>query len=1098
MFCVLRERERDGLAKIIQAGVTTIVEYFDSPAENGRVRLELPGSFVARKRLVRNTRVYVYQEAANRWRVGRVSEDDGEGLYVRFAHKEDQYVEYADAFVRWKRPIENPAQFLARFITETPQYAEARSAFLQNYIQQRGAAFGIEALLSSTIELNPHQIDVVRRVLNDASQRYLLADEVGLGKTIEAGIVIRQAVLDDPMHRVVILVPAPLVRQWRHELVNRFGLQVFLGESVFVLPQDAADEQIAALDGATLLVIDEAHHVAAAGADPATTRLYELLRSAARRTDRLLLLSATPILRNEAGFLRMLHLLDPVVYPLDGYEGFRLKIEHRQALAEVVAMLSPDNALFLDEPLDDLAVRLPDDERLQQLIADLKGKLVEFPDEEDEDLVARIRQLRAHISETYRLNRRILRNRRKQIAGLTPNRKGAQHWSVRGSRLPAVESSLEEWRMAACAAHGVDMNVPEVAALARFYWDFATACIESPAALAQLCAQRRGLPTWPDGAVAGRFEQEDELLDRLGALCDDASWFDLRCDRLVEGIRALPKMTKAVVFCSRKDTADAVFGRLTQARVSVVRHQAELGENEDLDKAESWAVFMTDAGTEVLVCDCGAEEGLNLQGGNKIVIQFDLPVAPNRIEQRLGRVDRYGAGSQICSFVLLDQSAPLQHAWFSVLDEGLRVFGQSISSLQYLVEDELERLKEQLFVGGAEALQELTGRLTGPAGLVATELKLIDQQDALDELSPLPESEIDGLFEIDDEWRGTREAMLYWICDTLLFSPVPVPGVDALASLETPVRFHYHPPESSSRATLIALTGFLDDFLGAIDFEAPGSRASEPRSFPHAARRATAVKRNTRLLRYGDEFVEAVKAFSDVDDRGRSFAMWRQMHNGLAPGEFKLYFRFDFLVETRLTKAEAIMATALGDRAASGRAVLARRGDSLLAPFIIQVWLDEDGDEVAPDFVEGALALEYAKDGGPDYIDKNLGPEHFRALKRLAPEEFGNWHERCLKMHERARALVLAHPRLTERKKAALERARAEDDLRHAQWRSRIRSLAGVEAQAESAQFELEQRLNDALYEGIDGPELKTDLAGVVFLSERPVSVLDALMGNGE
>ncbi|MNL80506.1 hypothetical protein D3C87_2073830 [compost metagenome] len=63
--------------------------------------------------------------------------------------------------------------------------------------------------------------------------------------------------------------------------------------------------------------------------------------------------------------------------------------------------------------------------------------------------------------------------------------------------------------------------------------------------------------------------------------------------------------------------------------------------------------------------------------------------------------------------------------------------------------------------------------------------------------------------------------------------------------------------------------------------------------------------------------------------------------------------------------------------------------------------------------------------------------------------------------------------------------------------RTRIRSLAGAEAQAESAGFELEQRLNEALYEGIINPLVKVDVAGVVFLAEQPVSVLDALMGSG-
>lgn len=1098
MFCLIEGHGSDGLGKLLETvGNVCTIEYFDSPAQDGRVRRQVSKSSVFPRRLGRNTRVYVISELDNRWRVARVTEDDGEGLYVRFTHKEDGYVNYPDVFVRWKHPIDNPVVYLARFITETPQYSQARSEFLQNYIDQRGAVFGLQALLSSSIELESHQIDVIRRVLNDSSQRYLLADEVGLGKTIEAGVVIRQAVLDNPMHKVVILVPVPLVRQWRQELVFRFGMKVFLDDSVFVLPHVAGAEQVAALKGATLVVVDEAHHVADPNGSLETQKLYALLQRAARTTERLLLLSATPIVRNEAGFLRMLHLLDPVVYPLEDYERFKLKIDHRQALAEVVALLSPEHALFLDQALDDLLVRIPNDERLRCLVVELKNQLLAMPEEDDPDLVAGIRRLRAHISETYRLNRRILRNRRKQVQGLTPDRSGGDFCPVVDSPLARVESALETWRIAAIVALGTGVATPAGQALGDFYWELVTACVENPDLLPKLCAQRRMLAVWPDGQADGRFEQEDEYLEHIATLCDSKRWLAARCAHLIERLRSLPVKIKVVLFCSSACTADAVFSRLNAGKVSVVRHKVDLDWDVDFDSVESWASFLTDPEVRVIVCDQAAEEGLNLQGGDRAVIHFDLPFQPNRIEQRMGRVDRYGAGNQVHSYVLCDQGASLQQAWFSVLQEGWGVFDHSISSLQYLVEDELGRLKGRLFGGGPEALQDLTARLAGPDGLVASELKLIDQQDALDELSPLSESETENLFEIDGDWKMIRHAMLSWIVDTLLFSAVQEPEGQGTKPLELPVRLHYHPPESQNKATLIPLGGFLNDFLGAIDYEAPGSRAAEPRSFAHMAHRTIAVRRGVRLLRYGDEFVEAVKAFSDLDDRGRSFALWRQMHDGLAPGEFRMYFRFDFLVETALDKAEAVMTAHLGEERMAARAVLARRGDGLLAPFIIHVWLDEDGDEVAQEVVERFLAPEYAKDGGAGYIDKNLGAEHFRAMRRQAPEVFGNWQERCLRMNDRAYVLMLARPELAARKHAALTRARAEDDVRHAQMRTRIQSLEGPEAEAESVEFELEQRLNDALYEGIANPVLKVDVAGVVFLAEQSPSTLDALMGSG-
>jgi ATP-dependent helicase HepA len=83
-------------------------------------------------------------------------------------------------------------------INETAFWHQARSEFVRHLVYQHQVNKGLPALISSSIELVPHQVAVVHRVLHDPFQRYLLADEVGLGKTIEAGALIRQFTLDEP------------------------------------------------------------------------------------------------------------------------------------------------------------------------------------------------------------------------------------------------------------------------------------------------------------------------------------------------------------------------------------------------------------------------------------------------------------------------------------------------------------------------------------------------------------------------------------------------------------------------------------------------------------------------------------------------------------------------------------------------------------------------------------------------------------------------------------------------------------------------------------------------------------------------------------
>lgn len=1091
MFCWINNAEKDGLGKIVQVeGSKGIVEYFDSPSAQERHRISVPVSSIRRKCLGRNTRVFTFDEISNQWRIGRVRDDDGEGVEVRLAHKQDIYLPYERVFVRWKRPIEDPVGFLGHFVTETPQYAEARSGFMRNYVFQRGAAFGISALLSSSIELESHQIDVVRRILTDHTQRYLLADEVGLGKTIEAGIVIRQTVLDDMRgHRILVLVPRELISQWREELIVRFGLLDFLDESVFVLSQEDSEELREASGNLSLLVIDEAHHLTAPNATESIRRMYDLVRDMAQQTEKLLLLSATPILRNEGGFLRMLNLLDPVVYPLEDLDGFRAKVSNRQALAETVAALDPCNSLFMDSALDDLLDRLPNDLRLAELTRTLKEKLLDLPDETDPEFCAAVWQLRAHISETYRLNRRILRNRRTQIEGLTPERKGAEVWQVEDSSTERIESALEDWRVCASLAAST-LGTDGASNLEVFYWRAVRSLFEGLSGFSQVCLQRQ---SGIDSGSLVPFDGEQELLEYLIRSVDVEFWMESRLERLYRGLGTLPVAAKAVIFCANESNANQIFQYLKDRRVNAVRHG--VGNMPERAEGRSWKEFLTDPAVRAIVCDHCAEEGINLQGGSKVIVHFDLPLQPNRIEQRMGRVDRYGSGNPVPSYVLLDGSAPLQMAWFSILNDGLGVFNRSISSLQYLVEAEVSSLARSLIHQGAEGFDALLERLAGTSGAVVRELRLIDQQDALDQLSPVPEQELDELFDADADWKEIRDAMTYWITETLLFDKVQLPRPNGKPSVDDPFRFHYCSPDGGAgQPTLIPLSEFIDEFLGAIDFEAPGSRSTRPQSYPYVAHRPTAVKQRVRPLRYGTEFVESIRSFSELDVRGRSYAMWRQVPGQFHPTEIRTCLRFDFLVETYLDEAMAVLVQKHHSANDSAHSSLARRGDTLFRPTVIQVWLDEEGDELPVEFVERYLAPRYAKVGGDGYIDKNLDISYLAAFKRWSPDILTNWTERCERMRDRAKAIVKSRPELLERQKDSLGRALMEDEIRYAQLRIRIQSLAGKEASAEADQLALEQAINEALHRGISTPSIKVDVAGVVFLTSEPVSLIEGYL----
>ena len=240
-FVVVRgdsEAARFGIGKLASiSDGTAAVAFFHAPTSEP-VLARVAASDVELTAVPEQTRAYWLDPRSGAWRVGRVMDDAEERVLVRFPNREDQLLSVDDVYVRWQKAIDDPTPYLAGRINETPLFADGRSGFVRAIIRQRAACLGMSALFSSIIELEPHQVEVVRRVLQDPVQRYLLADEVGLGKTIEAGVLIRQYVQDDPDHRTVVLVPAPLIAQWRGELRRRFLLSEELDESVLTVASD--------------------------------------------------------------------------------------------------------------------------------------------------------------------------------------------------------------------------------------------------------------------------------------------------------------------------------------------------------------------------------------------------------------------------------------------------------------------------------------------------------------------------------------------------------------------------------------------------------------------------------------------------------------------------------------------------------------------------------------------------------------------------------------------------------------------------------------------------------------------------------------------
>lgn len=235
-------------------------------------------------------------------------------------------------------------------------------------------------LAGARIDLIPHQLYIADEVANRLRPRVLLADEVGLGKTIEACLILHRLLLTGRAARVLILLPEPLVHQWFVELLRRFQFSFdiidgerceeigegdpeanpFLERQWVLCPMDflAKDGRRAAQAieaGWDVLVVDEAHHLEGSPDRPDST--YGIVRTLAGQTEGLLLLTATPQQLGPDGHFARLQLLDPERYR--DLESYRDETRHYEEVAELVEALAGDGKV---------------DERLEALVAG-RGRL---------------------------------------------------------------------------------------------------------------------------------------------------------------------------------------------------------------------------------------------------------------------------------------------------------------------------------------------------------------------------------------------------------------------------------------------------------------------------------------------------------------------------------------------------------------------------------------------------------------------------------------------------------------------------------------------------------------------------------------------------
>ncbi len=636
------------------------------------------------------------------------------------------------------RPGPTLQDHLAQFSYRGLQTVLRRERVVSARRAVQGNCRGLETLYGARVQLLEHQVSVVRAVLSFPGPRALLGDEVGLGKTVESGLIIGALLKHKPDLNVLIVCPGALATQWLAEIYSKFHGHVFYVPSlsggnvpacsnavrlILTMSDVSRSEVREYIDTIRwdLVVVDEAHRV------PTDSGLFEFLRCLSARVDGLLLLSATPVRSRATDFVRLLSLLNPSVFGPNDVEKLESLRPKQAAIEHLFARTEGCSPFVLPMRAKSWSELLPEDSNIAEWTATMS--IVGTEERQREAEVARDLLLR-YVADVYRVDHRIMRNRREAL-------RSRLSLPERTLEVSALQLSDAELRLLAMVRSWVvALAGREVPLLRRLLQAEAMQRAASSArALATLIEARLmgvcdpSLASQDLLAMAGAPHSREELDDRLDDICagvppspgeqqalvalasavTSAAKQETRVRRaaewVIERLISHPR-EKVLVFVEYLETFDALL-KLLAAKLKTHRIDVSAfreGMNVE-DKERAAQAFLHRENCRALVSDASGGEGRNFQHAD-VVLHVDLPWDLGAIEQRIGRLDRIGRTNKVLVAALHPEIGVEAH-WARLVWEAYGLGAGSLAGLEFLAEETQTRFREAVAAPEDDQLLEL-------------------------------------------------------------------------------------------------------------------------------------------------------------------------------------------------------------------------------------------------------------------------------------------------------------------------------------------------------------------------------------------------------
>ena len=582
------------------------------------------------------------------------------------------------------------------------------------------------SLGQSQVDIQPHQVSVVHKVISNYPHRFLLCDEVGLGKTIEAGMALKELRARGGVQRVLAIVPPNLVRQWQFEMRTKFNepfavlntatvnnlrangyhgnpfahpdYSNVLCSSKWVSNRRWKDLCTEAYWD--LIILDEAHH-ARSYPDGTTTALYRLVRDLApeEHPQRMMLfLTATPMQLHAHELYSLVEILDPTIFPSE--EDFE---QHRRAtpgLSRLVESLS--HRVFPVPGQDEEETAQTVEQVAQWLEMDAREVRDSLSAGQDE-----LQKIADRLADKHRLSEVLIRNRKALVGGFMP--RTAFRWEVDLSPEERIALQAVEDYVRFGYQFAADTNANAIGFLMVIFQKLAASSI---AAIRQSLLKRREKVQAKSAASSASPDDMEEMLDDDSNASEVVEMGATIADRTSEELLLLDNAIAALNDVGENDSKarvlvdrlEGLFQEQPDEKVIVFTQFRETQRHlEELFTGRGWEVnvfhgamnagakdraieqFKKSSGSQVLICTEAGGEGRNLQFCH-FLVNYDLPWNPMKVEQRIGRIDRIGQTQPISIFNLWVKDT-VEERVLDILENRIRLFEETVGGLDPILGD---------------------------------------------------------------------------------------------------------------------------------------------------------------------------------------------------------------------------------------------------------------------------------------------------------------------------------------------------------------------------------------------------------------------------